>query len=164
MKKTFTLSVLAILVALFSVSKSYSQAYEKGDKLLNLGLGLNSGTNIYGVLDYGIADKISVGAGVWYQSFAIPGFGIFPSKTVSNSTLLLRGSYHFGEIANLDKLDLYGGANLGMGLSTGSSAIFGLHLGGRYYITEKIGINLELPFYLNTGGGAYSRVGATYKF
>jgi hypothetical protein len=155
MKKTFTLSVLAILVALFSVSKSYSQAYEKGDKLFNLGLGLNSGTNIYGVLDYGIADKISVGAGVWYQS---------PSKTVSNSTLLLRGSYHFGEIANLDKLDLYGGANLGMGLSTGSSAIFGLHLGGRYYITEKIGINLELPFYLNTGGGAYSRVGATYKF
>ena len=154
--KILTFSVF-LFASLFTLCLN-AQTYEKGEKVISGGLGLNTGTNLIGVFDYGMLDKISVGAGIWYQSISIPFFG-----SVNSSSLLLRGAYHLDEIIKVDKLDVYGGAELGIGISSGGGTNFGLLPGARYFFTDNLGAWAELPIYLSSGGGAYFRIGVSYK-
>jgi hypothetical protein len=146
------------LVAVTSNSAK-AQAFEKGKMYVNAQIGTNLGTNLIGTLDYAIADKISVGGGIWYTSINLGGFG-----SASGTAILGRGAYHFGEITNVDKLDLYGGAEIAVGLSGGSSTSFSIMPGARYFISERIGISSELALFLNNGGGSQFRIGAAFKF
>ncbi|MCY7358266.1 MAG: hypothetical protein LH609_12575, partial [Rudanella sp.] len=112
MKKFFA---IAALMGLLSVAtQSYAQlAVDKGDKFLNLGIGLGGyggigfggGIGLGASLEVGVVKNISVGAIAGFRSFG--GYGSYYS-------IGARGSYHFNELLSLssDKVDLYAGLGL----------------------------------------------------
>jgi hypothetical protein len=167
MKKVF--ASLVICCALLTAGSSYAQ-YEKGDKLLNAGIGLGTygygGLGFGGSLEFGITDDISAGALVGYS-----GTNYFGSR-FSVLTIGGRGSYHFNKLLNLgdEKIDLYAGLGLayrnitwnysGLGSdSYGSGILLLAHLGGRYYFKENIGVFAEV----GSGFGTL-QAGLAFKF
>jgi hypothetical protein len=151
MRNFFYVAGLAFLL-LFS-SQAFAQ-FEKGDKLLNLGIGLGTygagGLGFGGSFEIGITNDISVGALGAYS-----GTNYFGSR-FSVLSFGARGSYHFNNLLDLGvpELDLYGGLGIGYrtvswdgfgGTQTWGSGVFLLaHVGARYYFNEKIGAYAEL--------------------
>lgn len=177
MKKRFSLFVLVGLFSLLSGSV-YAQ-YAKGDKLLNIGIGVNSyyngGIPVGASFEVGVTDEISVGGSIDYLSHKYnAGFGNdfkFTALYVGG-----RGSYHFNKLLNLanDKIDLYGGLalgyrsftwsdsnfNSGLGNSYGSGVYLGIFAAGRYYFSENVGAFLEV----GAVGSTNAKLGAAFKF
>src|SRR6187402_3407950 len=120
MKKIlFTLLVATVMGA--TSGKVFAQ-FEKGDKLLNVGLNLGGtygggGVGVGVSYEQGINDFISVGAQADFVNWnygGIPGY----SWKYNFYTFAARGSYHFGKhFLTIDELDLYGGAALGYRVS-----------------------------------------------
>lgn len=155
------------------VRSGYS--YAKGDKLLNVGVGLSSyyyGNPIGISFESGIDKDISLGAQLDYNSSNYYGY----SGGYTAYYLGARGSFHFNRILNIrqKKIDLYAGVGLGYqrfrwndrsyGYSYNygyrSGLFFNYFIGGKYYFTDKIGAFVELGY----TGLASSRVGVTFKF
>lgn len=156
-------------------TRSSSYAYAKGDKLLNVGIGLSSyyyGNPIGISFESGIDKDISFGAQLDYNSGNY--YGYYGGYTAYY--LGARGSFHFNRILNIrqKKIDLYAGIGLGYqrfrwndssygyGYSYGyrSGLFFNYFIGGKYYFTDKVGAFVELGY----TGLASSRVGITFKF
>jgi len=175
--------LLLFVMASFALTQLVAQEpiFVKGDKVLNLSLGLGSHyyTSYYKMsvppvaasLEFGVADGIidkgSIGVG--------PYLGYFSSKYAGywkTSYLVLgaRGNFHY---PLLEKLDTYTGLMLGYnivsykdlegysgdysGSSSGiSSAWF---IGGRYYFNDNLAAMLELGY-----GIAYLNIGVALKF
>ncbi|MBN8576764.1 MAG: hypothetical protein J0L66_07455 [Cytophagales bacterium] len=169
--------VLVLVVGLVSFASHKAVAqFEKGNSLLNLGIGVNSyysgGIPIGASYEYGVTDDISVGVGVDYLSYRYN----FGSSRYGFNILYLgaRGSYHFNRLFKLDveELDIYGGAQLGYrsfswkddfsgaGDTYASGVFFGIHVGTRYYFKPNIGAFLEL----GAGGSGNARLGVAFKF
>ncbi len=133
-------------------------------------------------VEYFVKDNISVGGFLGYTSykesggFSSPSFGGFDSRfEVKSSYILLGalGNYHFYDE---DKLNAYGGLSLGYALANssvtysdpsfptiavktgGSSFIYGLQVGGRYFFTDKLAANVELGY-----GVSVLKIGVSYK-
>lgn len=171
--------ILICLVGLLCVLSFKSNAqYAKADKLLNLGIGVNSyysgGIPFSASFEYGITDAISVGAGLDYLNYS---YRISGSKYGFSALYIgARGSYHFNELLNLsvEELDLYGGASLGfrsfswkddynnsgLGNSYGNGVFFGIHAGARYYFAPNIGAFLEV----GAGGSSNAKLGVAFRF
>ena len=160
MKKLLTFSFL-LAVMLTTSFVGFSQAYKKGDNLVNLGIGVANtyGTAFGASFEHGFTDNISAGGSVDFLKYSYAGF--------SGPTWLYfaaRGSYHAGELLKAgDKLDPYIGAGLGY-LSAGDVAGFGgifpqIHIGARYYFSEKVGAFAEAG-----AGSAALKLGVTLKF
>ena len=160
MKKLHLGFLLIAATIIFNAPNAVAQ-YEKGDKLLNIGVGLRSFYIPIGAsLEVGITDEISVGGMAAVASWS--GYG---SVTYFGA----RGSYHVNELLKLneEKLDLYAGAGLGYQswnykYSVGSygSGVFPLFfIGGRYYFKPKIAVFAE-------AGGGYAGLngGISFKF
>ena len=165
MKKIFILTTLC-LATLVAFSQNPIQ---KGEKVLNAGVGLSSygGTPIYVGLEFGVHQDISVGADVSFQSKN------YSYAKVSAIAVTAKGNYHFNRILNIeDKWDLYAGAGLSyynwsykddLGFNYAQDYNSGIFLnaqvGGRYFFSEKFGVNLEF------GGGTLSggKLGITVK-
>jgi|WetSurMetagenome_2_1015567.scaffolds.fasta_scaffold157105_1 hypothetical protein len=170
MKKLILLSILFVA---FVAAKAQNPLFVKGDKVINLGIGIDSYTTIslsgeYGILD-GVADKGTVGVG----AFVGYGFELFGNKYYHSSRTLagVRGTFHYPFI---DKLDTYGGLGIGLqyhhwswddsygyltdynGSSAGLNA--GFFLGARYYLTEKLAAFAEVGY-----GIGYLTVGVAIK-
>ena len=163
---------------LFMSNRTYAQ-YKNGDKLLNLGIGLNSyyngGIPVSGIFEVGVSKVISVGGGIDYLSYHydLPGYNFnFSAVYIAG-----RGSYHFNDLLNLNsnKLDIYGGLSLGYrsfswsdnnssgfnyGSAYGSGLYLGIHAGGRYYFSNSVAGFLEL----GALGSSNARIGVTFKF
>jgi hypothetical protein len=176
MKKIILSVVLLSGLSFFSMN-AFGQ-YKNGDKLLNLGIGLNSyysgGIPVSGIFELGVSKDISVGGGIDYLSYhyGVPGY----NHSFSALYIGARGSYHFNELLNLNtnKVDVYGGLSLGyrsfswgdsyagngLGNGYGSGLYLGFHAGGRYYFTQKVAAFLEL----GALGSSNARVGVTFKF
>ncbi|MDI9878294.1 hypothetical protein [Flectobacillus longus] len=170
MKKLVVL--LFMFIAAFITSNAQAQAFQNGDKLLNLGLGLNSyysgGVPFGASFEVGIDDDLSVGANVDYLSNSNYGYR-FTALYFGG-----RGSYHFNRVLNIkdEKFDLYAGADLGYrsfswadsysGLSIdsyGSGIYLGVHLGAKYYFSDKVGAFAEL----GAVGSTNARIGVGFK-
>ena len=159
MKKLLS-SLFVVALLAFISEGAMAQAYEKGDKLLNVGVGLGTygagGIGLGGSFEYGIHEAISVGVLGGYSGRS----NYLGSGTRwSVLTIGVRGSYHFNELLNLDndQIDLYAGVGLGyrniswnyngvgLGNGYGSGGILFLgHIGGRYYLKPNLGIFAEL--------------------
>jgi hypothetical protein len=166
MKKTISIFVLGLCV--LGIMQTANAQYQKGDKLVNLGIGLGTygagGIGFGGSFEYGIHDAISVGAIAGYSG---------SSYGFSTTTFGARGSYHFNELLKLgnDKIDLYAGAGLAyrsfnwgsagsiLGSSYGSGIFPLFHLGGRYYFTNNLAGYAELG-----SGFGLAQVGVSFKF
>jgi outer membrane immunogenic protein len=160
-KKIFI--VVFILSAFYSVS-SYAQfnPYTEKAKMLSVGIGASGwGIPLYGRYEQAVADNITIGGTLSFQSKTESYTGYKWKHTIVG--LNGRGSYHFNELLKApDIWDFYAGASLGYffwnteyngsgtdvysGSGDGGFSI-GAHVGGRYFVNDKIAINLEL------GGG-----------
>ena len=170
---------VCLVGALSFLSHTTFAQYKKGDNLLNLGIGLNSyylgGIPVSGIFEAGVSKDISFGGGIDYLSYH---YG-FPGYNYSFSAVYIgaRGSYHFNELLNLksNKADIYGGLSLGYrsfswsdnnvnnsGLNGNYSngLYLGIHMGGRYYFSNKAAGFLEL----GALGSTNARIGVTFKF
>lgn len=170
---------MLFVATLLSVAseKAFAQ-YEKGDKLLNVGLGLGSyyggGVAVGAAFEYGITDFISVGAQADFYTWGY-NFGVGYKYRYTFLPIAARGSYHFGKhFLTIDKLDLYAGAALGYYISSykdntgysgiyddgyGGKGLFGVFGGGRYYFKPNMAGFAEVGYNVTP-----IKVGLTFKF
>lgn len=169
MKKFFAIAV-CLTLALITTQSFAQLAVDKGTKFVNLGIGVGGygfytggGIGLNAAIDIGVAKNITAGAVAGYKSYGSVG-----SYNYNSFDIGARGSYHFNELLKLstDKADLYAGIGLsyysfsyGGFLDNYSQIYFPIHLGGRYFFTEKLGGFAELGSSLAT-----VKVGLTLKF
>lgn len=161
--------LLLLVVALFTSNVAFSQVFEKGDIGAHVGIGFlspysYSGSKmgvppVHASFEYGITDKIGVGALVGYTSSKWDlGYGTYDFSYIIAGA---RGSYHF---YRTEKLDTYAGLMLGYNIasakykeSTPSGSVvladpkvggfaLGAYIGANYMFTEKIGAFAELGY------------------
>lgn len=172
--------LIVLLLGSFSLLSNAAFAqYAKGDKLLNVGIGVNSyyngGIPFGASFEVGVTDEISVGGSLDYLSH---NYGSYFGTDYRFTAVYLgaRGSYHFNELLNLknDRIDIYAGLTLGyrsftwsdssygtgLGNSYGSGAFLGIYAAGRYYFSEKVGAFLEV----GAVGSTNAKLGVTFKF
>jgi hypothetical protein len=180
--------LLLLVIVSFSLTQLIAQepTFVKGDKVLNLGIGLGStlysGTYYHSQvpplsasLEVGVADNIlekgviGVGGYLGFSSYKYE-YSNSGWKT-SNIIIGARGNFHY---PLLEKLDTYTGLLLGYGIL--SHKYFGIYgdedysgsssgirwawfVGGRYYFKENLAAMLELGY-----GVAYLNLGIALKF
>ena len=161
--------VLILSFLLFS-SIIYAQSpIAKGESQLNAGVGLSSwGVPVYIGLDYGVHPDITVGGELSYRSYSDK----YANVNYDHSVIGIsgNGNYHFNRVLEIPKKwDFYAGLNLGFYIwnspndyqgSHSSGLGLGAQVGGRYFFSDKIGLNLEFG-----GGNAFSggKLGLTFK-
>ncbi len=164
MKKVF-LSIVAIMAI---VSFSYAQsAFEKGDNLLKVGIGVNSyplsATPFGASYEIGVSNSISVGGNIDYLKISDNGLSL---KVLYYG---IRGSYHADfDLANTD---IYCGAILGYKSASlddnennaktiASGTYIGGFVGATYYFGKNVGVFAEL----GATGVTNARLGLAFKF
>jgi hypothetical protein len=166
MKKIITIVLLSFVT--FLVVKSQNPQDKRNQ--LNAGIGLSEwGIPVYVGLDFGIHKDLSFGIEGSFRSYNQNYTG-----SRYNSTIIgLSGNmnYHFNRILEIPRnWDFYAGLNLGYYFwatpsnypGTGSSGLgLGGQIGGRYYINNNFGLNLEVG-----GGNAFTggKFGISYIF
>ena len=168
---------------LLGVTASFGQAFDVGSQVISAGVGLGSTLGGFNRATQAPAISLQYERGMWEAgnsgAISLGGYVGFQgnkyrasSYTESwNYTIIgVRSAYHYQGIQN-DDLDLYGGLMLSYnylnykvrdhsggvynsGLSYGSTAVFGLYLGARYYFSPNFGGFAELGYgvsYLNLG-------------
>jgi hypothetical protein len=181
-------SVLSfVFLAVFSLAQLAAQesTFNKGDKVLNLGIGF--GTSLYSgsyysvqippvsaSLEFGVADNIlekgyiGVGPVVGFASYKYE-YSDWGWK-YSNFLLAFRGYFHYPLVK---KLDTYTGLALGYNIvsskefgtypgydytASSSSLVWAWFVGGRYYFKESFAVYAELGY-----GVAYFNIGVAFK-
>ena len=184
MKKFFLPLVVLVLFVFPGMSQN---TFNKGDKVVNLAIGL--GNRLYsggsyssvtpaisGSYEYGIKDNLfdansslGVGAYLGYTGSKY-NYGSGYGYKYSDIIIGARGALHYQFI---DHLDTYAGLMLGYDIvsaktfgtgapncnATASAFKFDIFLGGRYYFTDKLAGLLELG-----SGIAYVNIGVAIKF
>ena len=169
---------LCVIALVFSVTFASGQArYDKGDVLLNAGIGLGyyyaGGVPLLLSAEFAVNDVFSIGPYLGYTSYNY-NYSFGGSKfRYTFFDIGVRGSYHFSELFEIrnEKVDVYGGAFLGYVISSyssnfgnnyddpyGSHLRLGLHAGTRYFFSEKVAGYAELGF-----GIAPLALGFTFK-
>ncbi len=181
--------VLFFLFAGFSLSNAQEAIFVKGDKVVNLGIGLGNvlyagsgySTSVppisasfeYGIKD-GVLEKGSIGVGGYVGYTAAKWESTYLNETYgwkySSFILGARGSFHY---PFLEKLDTYAGLLIGFNVVSateigdydfgGSASASGLawstYIGGRYYFKPNLAGMLELGY-----GISYLNLGVALKF
>jgi outer membrane immunogenic protein len=141
------------MILFFAASTMFAQSpIDKGQVQLNAGIGLSSwGIPLYLGLDYGVHKDITIGGEISYRSFN----DNWTSHNYHHSIIGIsgNGNYHFNSLLNIPtNWDFYAGLNVGFykwsspsdyGGTHSSRLGFGGQIGGRYYFSDKFGINLE---------------------
>jgi hypothetical protein len=173
MKRILLISMLLVLV----LSISFSQiAYQKGDQVVNLGIGIGGFAGAYGTgsiavtggYENAVNENISLGGILGYSSSSYD-YGFGDSWKFTYILIGVRGAYHYDVLHN-GNLDTYGGIMLGYNIvsfsgptvtyyNPGTSYMeFGFFVGGRYYFNPKWAIQAELGY-----GIGILNVGIAYK-
>lgn len=152
---------LFAVVLLLTYGAAFSQSpLPVGKTQLNLGVGLSEwGVPFYVGLDHSIHKDITIGGEFSYRSYNEKwGEYKYHHNIMGFSG---NGNYHFNSLLNIPQnWDFYAGLNLGFFVWSSPDAYKGSHssglglgaqIGGRYYLSEKIGLNLEFG-----GGNAFS--------
>lgn len=165
MKKIiFSLSFFLIAGFAFSQSPLYI-----GTSQLNVGFGLsNVGIPIYIGFDHAVARDLTLGAELSYRAYNER----WNSDYYNHNIIGISGNlnYHFNRILGISpRWDFYAGPNVGFyvwtspdGYTGNMSSRLGLggQIGGRYYFTNSLGINLEFG-----GGNAFNggKLGLSFR-
>ena len=173
--KKFAL-LITVLVCAYALPGQAQMMYQKGDLLVNTGVGL--GSSVYGTVslngsvEYFVNEDLSVGGAIGYSGYR--------RNYVFNDPLRInvfyfgpRGSYHFADALDIENeaLDLYVGAFVGFGITTvsyrgerfsGYSDVndFGYDIFGgvRYQFNPKVAAYGELGF-----GVSILQMGVSFK-
>jgi hypothetical protein len=148
---------LLLIVALSFSASAQDGAYAKGDKYLNVGVGLLLGYSTFGVggsFDVAVHDLVSVGAAAEF------GIGTYTTLPIA-----LRAAFHPFNLDPLkdkikirDKLDAYAGLIGGFGIHfsdyySGGYPIYGYIVGARYNLNPNLRLYLESSWGLGTLNG-----------
>ncbi len=140
-----------------------------GSSQLNLGVGLSGwGIPVYGGFDIGVHPDITLGAEFSWRAYREK----WKSNYYDHSIIGISGNanYHFNRVLSIpERFDFYAGLNLGFFVWSSPKSYSGNYnsglgiggqVGGRYYFTERFGINLEFG-----GGNAFygGKFGITLK-
>lgn len=141
MKKLFTIIALSGAV-FFSANSALAQAA----KHLNIG-GL--GTGLYASIEFPVSSVITIA----------PQFST--DYEFNKMVISAKGNFYFDDIFGVgDAWDVYAGANFGYRLETNNDgAAWGIQIGGRWFWSDKWGINGEF----GGGSGVLGGVGVTMK-
>jgi len=160
-----------ILVATFALvsAVAFSQSpLSVGGNQLNVGVGLSEwGVPVYIGLDHGISRDLTIGAEFSYRSF-----NKYENQDYKHNVIGFSGNlnYHFNTLLSIPhQWDVYVGPNLGYysfsspsGYTGNYSSELGLgaQFGFRYFLSDKVALNLEFG-----GGNAFSggKFGLTFK-
>jgi hypothetical protein len=145
------------------------QPISKGKTQLNLGIGLsNWGMPLYVGVDYGLNKNFTLGGEISFRSFNENWKGNDYGQNIVG--FLGNINYHFNTVFDIpSKFDFYAGLNIGFyawssPANYGGDNISGLGLGaqvgGRYYLSKKVALNLEIG-----GSNVFSdgKLGVTFK-
>ena len=149
--------VLAMLVAVLAVFAQNPVAI--GQTQFNAGVGFSTwGVPVYVGLDYGVGKDVTMGGELSYNSYRED----YHDSHYNHSILGISGNanYHFNHVLNIPRnFDFYAGLNLGYYVWTSPNDYPGDHvsglglggqIGGRAYLSENFGLNLEFG-----GGNAF---------
>jgi hypothetical protein len=166
MKKVQLAFIFLVMVSSTTLAQS---PIAKGGAQFNAGVGLSTwGIPVYIGFDYGIHKDITIGAEVSYRSYD----DRYKDYRYTHSIIGVSGNinYHFNSLLNIPpKWDFYAGLNIGYYQWSSPNNYYGQHysglglgaqVGGRYYFTDRIGINLQVG-----GGNVFSggKVGISIK-
>jgi hypothetical protein len=161
--------LLILSLLLFSSIMFAQSPISKGESQINAGIGLSSwGVPVYLGFDHGVHPDITIGGELSYRSYQ----DNYANVNYDHSVIGIsgNGNYHFNRILEIPKKwDFYAGLNLGFYIWNSPDNYHGSHtsglglgaqIGGRYYFSDKIGLNLEFG-----GGNAFSggKLGLTFK-
>ncbi|PQJ81270.1 outer membrane beta-barrel protein [Polaribacter glomeratus] len=161
--------ILVITLALVSMVSFGQNPLGVGSNQFNVGVGLSDwGVPIYVGLDHGISKDLTLGGEISYRSYNER----YDNNKYDHSIMGFSGNlnYHFNSALNMSKeWDFYAGPNLGFYVwnspdgyngNRKSGLGLGAQLGFRYYLSNKVGLNLEFG-----GGNAFSggKFGLTFK-
>lgn len=170
---TLALGALVTMSNQASAQKS-NNTFEEGSVTLNIGAGLGRNSygsyGIYGSGYYGygtaFGTKVAIERGMWQLGPGVLSLGIEAGASFSSaryngykSSIIIvaaRSAYHFGW--NVDKLDTYAGVSLGPGFRSYDYydngdykkhdvvVSPGVFVGGTYYFSPNIGVNVEAGY------------------
>lgn len=136
---------------LFAGSMVSAQAWTgKGDQKVQVGFNAwGYGTGLTGTYDYGLSNLVSVGAGLNVY------FDGYRNNDIDNNIFAFgRINFHLQDALQLpEKWDVYPGVDLGV---LGRDFGIGVHIGARYFFTEKWGAFAEV--------GNNGSLGVSYNF
>lgn len=169
MKKSFILFALCMGIC-FSNTSFGQGSLEKGKAQLNVGVGLSSwGAPLYAGLDFGVAKDVTLGAEFSTRRYRENWRNYYYDHNITGISGNL--NYHFNRVLALPaRCDFYGGINVGYVVWSSPSGYngdgrsnvgIGAQIGGRYFISNHFGFNLEFG-----GGNAFNggKLGITFKF
>jgi outer membrane immunogenic protein len=161
--------IFGTLFALISGFASSQGTVPVGKSQFNIGVGFSDvGTPIYFGIDYGALQNVTVGGEFSYRSYRESWESDYYNHNIMGFSG--NGNYHFNQILRIpQRFDFYAGINLGFyvwtspdayGGSNSSELGFGGQIGGRYFLSQRVGLNLEFG-----GGNAFSggKLGLTVK-
>lgn len=161
--------ILVVAFALVSAVGFSQNPLGVGQNQLNVGIGLSEwGVPVYIGLDHGISRDLTIGGELSYRSYNED----WDNNHYDHNILGISGNlnYHFNNALNMsNEWDFYVGPNLGFYSFSSpdgyngrysSEVGVGAQLGFRYYLSDKVGLNLEFG-----GGNAFSggKFGLTFK-
>jgi outer membrane immunogenic protein len=169
MKKYF----LIITLLLFSTVLYAQNPLKKGAYQLNGGFGFSDwGVPVYLGIDYGIDQDISIGGEFSFRSYSEDYSYYYHNYSSDHTIIGISGNanYHFNRVLKISRQwDFYAGLNIGFFIWSSSGDYHGDHtsglglgaqIGGRYYFSDKFGLNLEFG-----GGNAFAggKIGVSIK-
>lgn len=133
--------ILLFVFTLMLVTGTYAQKngvapLAKGEQQLNFGLGFNDyGFPIYVSYDFAVHKDVTVTPQVNVTFDDDVHFGV-----------LVKSDYHWNYLIGIpNDWDFYTGARIGVDIFDGSTNLdFGIQVGGRWYWSEKWGLNMEI--------------------
>jgi hypothetical protein len=132
--------ILIGILGLFAIG-----ANAQAERYLNFG-GL--GTGLYASLEFPVANNISVAPQVatdWDLDYLV---------------ISAKGNYYFDELFGIGSdWDVYGGANVGFLVGDDDGLYLGLQVGGRWFWSDRWGLNAEF----GGGTGVLGGLGVTVK-
>lgn len=169
-----------VFISLFVMTLSAQNTFNKGDKVVNLGIGLGStlysgaynknlipplsGSFEVGIKDNLFDEKSSLGVGAYVGYASSKWEYLNYGWRYTNIIVGGRAALHYQLV---DKLDTYGGAIAGFRIATskaigtpigdaspGGGIVLSPFVGGRYYFSEKLAAMAEIGYgiaYLNLG-------------
>lgn len=135
----------------------------KGGKQLNAGLGFSGwGVPVYAGMDFGVHQDITIGPKVSYRRHSYRAGGINWDQSLI--VLGFNGNYHFNTLFNMpSEWNFYAGLTAGYYIwsdneydsAPRSRMYLDAQIGGRYFFSDKFGVNLEFGGGAGTGGGSF---------
>ncbi len=166
MSKLYTL-ILALMLAASATRAQDAPVH--GVPRLNLGVGLSDwGVPVYVGLDFPVGHGFALGGELSFSNYRDRWNNYYYHHNIMGISGNI--NYHFNRILNIpERFDFYAGLNLGYYIWSSpidypgdhvSGLGLGAQIGGRYYFSNRVGINLEIG-----GGNAFSggKLGLTFK-